>query len=316
MLINPDTVAILLAAYNGEKYLAEQIDSIIRQSYEEWVLFIRDDGSDDATNSIIDKYSSSMPDKIVKVCIPSDIHGSTANFATIQQYVTRNYDFRYFMFSDQDDVWLENKIEVTLEKMKKTEKGNAVLVHTDLNVVDEDLNVIGSSFFKYRSLRPDYQDLKHLLIQNNVTGCTMLWNKKLNDLLADSLLDEEVLQHDWYMSLVSSCFGEIVYSSEATIMYRQHGNNTIGATKVNSAGFIVKRLSNRRQIKQKMIGSAKQAGSLIRIFGDKMNDTDKKLVQEYSHLYDHWKLKRLCIVFKYGFFKQGIIQTIGELILL
>ncbi len=118
MQIDCNAVAIMLAAYNGEKFIAEQIDSILRQSYSNWVLFIRDDGSKDRTLELVDYYCRKYNDKIILVTNQSERHGANANFAALHEYVTENYPFSYFMFCDQDDMWMEDKIEVTPESVK------------------------------------------------------------------------------------------------------------------------------------------------------------------------------------------------------
>ena len=232
-----NTVAICLATYNGERYLSEQLDSILAQTYQNFHLFIRDDHSKDGTVSILEKYSENHPDKITVINDPNLSGGSSQkNFASILNWVKKQFNFEYFMFSDQDDFWLPNKIQISLEKIRKIEKNfdGPVLIHTDLRVVDKDLKTLGESFFAYRALDPSKHDLRHLLIQNNITGCTMLWNKKLNDIV--DISSDEVAMHDWWMALVACCFGKIDYVNEPTILYRQHGDNVVGATNVNSIG--------------------------------------------------------------------------------
>ena len=316
MRIDKNTVAVMLATYNGEKYLSEQIDSILNQTYLNWVLFIRDDGSTDGTSETIDRYCESHAEKIIRVNNPSDKHGSNANFAALLLHVKEYYSFQYFMFCDQDDVWLEEKIEVTLSKMQKVESKNRIptLVHTDLKVVDENLNVLGDSFFTYRALRPQITDLRHLLIQNNATGCTMLWNKALNDIVDDSLNNEGIFQHDWWMSLTASCFGQIAVMDHPTILYRQHGTNSIGATKVNTVAFIIKRLIGSNHVKDTLVKSVIQAGVFLSKFQKLLNKPQYETICKYANLYKHTKLKRQITVVHEGYLKQGIVQIIGELI--
>lgn len=149
MNITENTVAICMATYNGEKYIAEQIDSIVKQTYTDWLLFIRDDGSKDNTIEILKKIINEKTDKIVLIEDP-DLKGGSSkkNFAAILRWVNEHYKFQYFMFSDQDDYWLPEKVETAILEVKKIEsqKQCPVLVHSDLKVVDADLNVLGEVF--------------------------------------------------------------------------------------------------------------------------------------------------------------------------
>ena len=215
-----------MATYNGEKYLQEQIDSILNQSYTNWVLFIRDDGSTDNTAAIIQEYSDKHPDRIKPVpYAATDLgfgKGAAYNFMACLKYASSFSEFSYFMFSDQDDVWLPNKIKMTLGCAKKVEKKcpGPVLVYTDLMVVDSSLNLLNKSYYKYCRFNPNYRDLNHLLIQNHILGCTMLFNKKLaNYIIFNSI---GIFMHDWWIALISSCFGSTVCLRHPTIKYRQH----------------------------------------------------------------------------------------------
>ncbi|MGN0362115.1 MAG: glycosyltransferase family 2 protein [Bilifractor sp.] len=309
------SVAICLATFNGEKYLAEQLDSILAQTFQDFHLFIRDDHSIDGTREILNKYSSEHPEKITVIHDESLVGGSSQkNFACILHWVRENYNFPYYMFSDQDDVWLPDKIQVSVEKIKSAERSfdGPVLIHTDLIVVDKDLHTLGESFFRYRALDPDKRDLRHLLIQNNITGCTMLWNKKLNDIV--DLSGGGAAMHDWWMALAACCFGRIDFVEEPTILYRQHGDNVVGAMKVNTAGFIIRRLTGSAHVRETVHLSVAQAQSFLHTYADMLNADDAGMITRFSRLYEVNKVRRIAVAVKNGFLKQGIIQIIGELI--
>lgn len=312
------TVAICMATYNGEKYIEEQIQSIIDQTYRDWVLFIHDDGSQDDTVKHIQRFLNADADRKNQIILLEDtlsFCGSAKdNFAGILDYVKKNYDFSYFMFADQDDVWLPNKIRLSMEKMLESEKSDKsipILVHTDLKVVDEQLKVLGDSFIRYRALNPRVRDINHLLAQNNVTGCTMLWNKPLNDVI--NLGNPEVAMHDWWFSTSASLFGQIEFVDEPTVLYRQHDSNTVGATKVNTIGFIVKRLLGNNHVKQTIQLSVNQAQGLLRCYGNDINRENYAILEKYATLYRNGKIKRCRILIGNGYLKQGIIQRIGQL---
>lgn len=316
MNINNETIAICMATYNGEAYVCEQIASILRQTCQNWILFIRDDGSTDQTPEILRQYALKYNDRIVLIEDPALSGGSAQqNFASILKWVTQRHSFSYFMFADQDDVWLDTKIEKSLRFMKKNETDNAaLLLHTDLSVADQQLSILGDSFFDYRSLDPDVTDLRHLLVQNNVTGCTMLWNRALNDLL--DLSDPQIAMHDWWIALTACAFGKILCLKEPTVLYRQHGKNVVGATRVNSPGFILKRLRGYRQVQDKLKLSVAQSGAFLAHYKNLLTQEQTRILQLFSGLYSHNKLVRVFTVCREGFLKQGFIQIVGELLLI
>lgn len=315
MNITKNTVAICMATYNGGKYIKEQIDSILAQTYTDWVLFIRDDHSSDNTVEIIRQYVMKYSEKIILI-EESLLPGGNAkkNFAASLLWIKQHYDFNYFMFADQDDVWLDTKIKKSLGLLQQNESDRNVplMVHTDLKVVDGNLNILGESFFKYRAINPDVTDLRHLLIQNNVTGCTMLWNRALNNLV--DIHDERVAMHDWWIALAACTFGQILYINEPTILYRQHGANVVGATKVNSLGFVLKRLTGYQHVRQKLRMAVDQGAAFLEVYEKKLSQEQKSILQVFSQLYTHCKAIRMITVLRESFLKQGGIQIVGELL--
>ena len=315
MVINKNTIAICMATYNGELFLAQQLDSILTQTYQDWILFIRDDHSTDSTVQILQRYAEQYPDKLVLINDAALTGGSAQkNFATILHWVSQRYAFPYFMFADQDDVWLDNKIELCIRLMQQNESDRTVptLVHTDLTVVDRQLGVLGNSFFAYRALNPDTTDLRHLLIQNNATGCTMLWNSALNRLI--DLSSDDVAMHDWWIALTASAFGQILCVKEPTMLYRQHGQNVVGATQVTSLRYILKRLTGGNHVRQTLHLAVAQATAFQSHYSEHLTEKQHTLLQAFSGLYSKGKLARIATVFRYGFWKQGIIQIIGQLL--
>jgi len=222
-------IDILLATYNGWKYLREQIDSILAQSCQDWQLLIRDDGSDDDTLSIIKDYVGRYPDRIKLVEDNNGHLGTSLNF----QRLLENSVSEYIMFSDQDDVWLPQKIEATLNLMEATEEeypNKPILVHTDLRVVDSQLKTIAKSMWQYQGTSPETgNDLNKVVLQNVVTGCTIMINRKAK---AVSLpIPKEAVMHDWWIAISVAKHGKIVYVSDQLVLHRQHPNNTVGAKK-------------------------------------------------------------------------------------
>lgn len=219
-------IDILMATYNGEKYLAAQIDSIMGQSFQNFQLFIRDDCSTDATPKIIKEFTKKFPSKIISLPAERNL-GIIANFSALMEAS----ESPYIMLSDQDDIWEKDKIEKTIAEMSALEKCHGseipLLVHTDLRVVDHNLQLIDPSFWRHMKLTPDSSHtVQKLILQNVVTGCSMLMNKKLLEMSLP--IPKEAMMHDWWLALVAAAFGKISCVKTPTILYRQHNNNALG----------------------------------------------------------------------------------------
>ena len=284
-----------MATYNGEKFVEQQIKSIILQSYKDWKLIIRDDNSSDRTKDILLKYVNRYPDKI-KILDDNDHNlGIVGNFERLLQSSTSEY----ICFCDQDDVWLSNKLEVTLDKMKILESkapGAPILVHTDMEVVDVKLNLVSKSFFKYQNINPSANSINRLMVHNTVTGCTLMINSELRDKAMP--FPKDIVIHDWYLALLASAYGLIDYKEEATVMYRQHGYNELGAVKYGIKYFLyeLKKILDRTNL----LRSQKQAAYI-------KND----IAKIYSNLNEKNWFVRKFYMFKYGFYKKGFVRNIG-----
>ncbi|NPA39169.1 MAG: glycosyltransferase family 2 protein [Thermodesulfobacteria bacterium] len=234
-------VGILLATYNGEKYISDQVNSILNQTYKNWTLLIHDDGSKDGTIEIIKEFVKKYPEKIILWEDGKTLGGSKENFAHLLNIAKKEFDFDYVMFCDQDDVWLPKKIEITLKKFveieKRSQKETPIIVHTDLKVVDEDLNIIADSFWCYQKINPFNVKLSCLILENVVTGCAMMMNKALIDKV--HFIPKDALVHDWWITLVCAALGgEIFPIFEPLVLYRQHGTNSIGAKDFTILGVL------------------------------------------------------------------------------
>jgi glycosyltransferase involved in cell wall biosynthesis len=211
-----ERVAVLLATYNGAKYLTDFLDSLKNQSHKNFVLFVRDDGSTDGTLDIVRKYCDEMNIKIV----PSDVRlGAAQSFMALLE--TAGVDFSYYSFADQDDFWIETKLERGIDKISTINRSPA-LYCSRLEYVDKSLQHI-----KFSRI-PRVVSFENALVENISTGCTILLNQSARALLLSSP-PRFYTMHDWWMYLVVSSFGRIVYDDCPTIKYRQHEDNAIGA---------------------------------------------------------------------------------------
>ena len=226
-------IAILLATYNSGPYIKEQIDSILAQTYKEWKLVVRDDLSTDNTVEIIKEYIGRYPDKISIL----DNHGESKRAYLNFVELLKNVESEYYMFCDHDDVWLPNKIELSIQRMKEVEKlDTPVVVHTDMKVVDQDLNVINDSFWRYSRLLPDHVTFKELALCSSVNGCTMLFNYKAREVALPHVA--HATMHDMLVAQSTAANQGVVSAVKVpTVLYRQHVDNVVGAHERNKSNI-------------------------------------------------------------------------------
>lgn len=239
-------IAILLATYNGEKYLPELLQSVADQSYREFCCYIHDDGSNDGTIKIIKKFCKRYP-KLFVLVKGEATGGAKANFI----YLLRNIEAEYYMFCDQDDVWLSDKINHTYALMKKQNKDVPTVVYSDLQIVDSNLNLLDSSYYHYTGKDPLKNSLIELLKCNVTVGCTMMINRILREKALQISDIDNIFMHDWWISLIASATGKLVYLNQQTILYRQHGDNSVGAVKKKTTIEKILQYSNYRIMVEK-----------------------------------------------------------------
>ena len=303
-------ILIIITTYNGEHYLSEQIASILKQSCEEWELIIRNDGSIDTTFELIRRYAHRYPDKIR---VLSDQLGHIGISESFLQLLNAS-QADYVMFGDQDDVWLPNKIEVTLKKMKELEGRYGVdmpvLIHTDLKVADEGVNVVAESFWEYQYLNPKTsKSLNRLLTQNAVTGCTMMINKALKDKI--KLIPEQAIAYDWWISLVAALFGKIDYVTSPTILYRQHDSNSIGAKEWGLKYINKMARLGRINLRAILLKTQMQAEALLEMYRQELSQEQVKLLIVYSTLNQQDIFMRRFNLLRFGFLKTGFRRNVG-----
>lgn len=210
-------VSVALASYNGEKYLKEQIDSILNQSYKNIELIISDDNSTDNTDNIVSKFMA--VDTRVKYFKNKLEKGFVNNFENALSFCTGEF----IALSDQDDIWNSNKIETLL-----TNIGSSSLIHSDATLVDVRGNTISESYTKSAKKNIDHVDVIDVIINNPVTGCTLMFNRSLLDISIP--FPRNLAVHDKWLALMATLENGIKYYDASLINYRQHGGNLIGAS--------------------------------------------------------------------------------------
>ena len=223
-----EQIDILMATYNSEKYIREQIESILNQTYSNFKLIISDDCSNDSTREILKEYAKK--DSRINVFLQEKNLGYVKNF----EFLLSKIQNKVYMLSDHDDVWLPEKVEHTYKKLCDT---NSDLVFTDLEVVDENLKTMYPSFNDYmklsRKIKKFKKDYRLQYLYNCVTGCTLMARNKFLDKILPLPRDSKYVIHDTWIGLVHSLYGKVEYLDEKTIKYRQHGNNQVGTEKIS-----------------------------------------------------------------------------------
>jgi glycosyltransferase involved in cell wall biosynthesis len=306
-------VDIVVATYNGARYLDEQFESLLAQTYPHWRVIVRDDGSSDHTPDLLAAWQQRHPDRFTIVHDSRSNLGAAQNFSILLSHTTSPY----VALCDQDDVWLPHKLERTLTLMRSQEgrygTSTPLLVHTDLQVVDTELKQVAPSLWALQYLDPHHEmDLARLLTQNVVTGCTALLNRALVTRVGP--IPDAVIMHDWWIALVAASLGQVSHLAEATVRYRQHHHNDIGA-KVWGPLFVAKYVRSMFGGDNKLAASLRstqsQAGELLVRFHQDLTLAQTQTISAYAKLSDQPPLARRISLVRHGFLKTGTIRNIG-----
>jgi len=214
------TVTIIMATCDGEKFVTKQIESILRQSYQDYELIIADDNSTDATQSILKYYAKTH--KNISFFVNSERLGVVKNFEKLMTLA----EGKYIAFCDQDDIWEKEKLQVEMDAILKAQvDGSACLVHSDLSMIDDADRLLHPSYFKYRGyILNDQKDLGHILGPCGVMGNTLLINQKLKDLVLP--FPEQLDVHDYWIAVVCELHGKRVTLHQQLVNYRIHETNS------------------------------------------------------------------------------------------
>ena len=293
-------LSIALCTYNGEQYLKEQLESFANQSLLPDELVVCDDGSSDGTIEILQMFSLCAPFE-VKVIQNEKSLGIVKNFSKAIEYCSGEY----IAISDQDDIWMYEKLKETVGLLKVMEKKYGkefpLLVHSDLTVVDVDLNILNESMMKSQHIENEdipSRALGTLLANNYVTGCTVVINKALKNLSLP--IPREAIMHDRWLALVAASSGKIGFVDQPLILYRQHGNNQVGARKYFSYNNV-----------KKFFKSSSMSEHILKTILQ-----NKQIWEKYQNPYIgkyifFLRKKDLFSLWKMGVRMQGIIRNIG-----
>ena len=298
-------IDILLATFNSERFLREQIESIIDQTRSDWRLIVRDAGSTDNTIAIIGEFA--RKDKRIWY-IGSDCADVAANFSELMMRSTA----KYVMFADHDDVWMEDKLARTFLKMEELEAKNGkdapLLVFTDALVTDSDLRIVDDSLFYRTKINPYRLNPEQLILQNVANGNTMLFNAALRDKAKQ--IPKEAFMHDHWISLVASVFGKIACVEVPTLLYRQHDNNVLGGMKVGVSYYCRKVLCEIPVLRKKLRAYFRQAEA----FALRYPDAPSCFKACVGFKNRNWLMRRWLLL-RYGILKNGFIRNLGTFLI-
>ncbi len=322
-------IRIFLCSYNGEKYIREQVESILAQkTREDFQILVSDDGSKDHTLEILRDIQKDVGEEKLRILLQNTPNGSA--WKHFLKLFSEGYwkGADYIFLSDQDDVWKSDKIEKCMAEMKRQEeivkdKHIPILVHCDSVVADQDLHEISPSFVDFQKMSPERSKFCQLLVQNNVVGGAMVINAALSEKIRE--VPNHVVMHDMWIALLASCFGEISFLPESLYYYRQHGSNVLGAEKGSRIGEIAGRLGIGRKdgkSKKEMDAHSKsvygelflQASEFMRIYASELSDRDRKTLKAFLSIPKKNRFGKICTVLRYGFTFNMFHRTIGELL--
>lgn len=334
-------VTVLMATYQGKKYLEQQLDSILAQTVPVRI-FVSDDGSDDGTREMLFKYQGWYPEQVFLMHRPvgpeagRNIPPAACNFFWLLGCAAREGRSDYIMLSDQDDVWFNCKVKCMLARMKELEEElgteHPILLHSDMEVTDERLDQIHPSFFSYQHCDPERASFAEVLVENPVTGGALMMNRALLELVTgmkkgraeaetlekrwQKLLPCACYMHDWWIALVASCFGTIDCIQEPLYQYRQHSANTLGAKKTGSLEDMTERLGRRQQVRENYSRMFQQAVAFGRRYGRYMSPEQKDILRAFLALPVQSPAIRFKNIRDHHLYKSTLTQIFGMCLLM
>ena len=279
-------LTVLMSTYNGEKYLREQLDSILAQilpAETELKILVRDDGSKDATFDILEEYAKKYSN------IVSYYTGENLKPAKSFWHLLKNCEpSDFYAFSDQDDVWYPNKMERAIATLQECSNQNIPLLYTsNVMVTDAQLNQIG-----IMNCDKMHTDLAHILIYNVSNGCTQVFNNSAREEFIKYDMDSNlVIMHDRLADLLTAMFGEIIYDENPTMYYRQHENNVVGEQSIGKFKSFFKRV--KRFLGPSSSIRSERCKMFLQLYKDRLNDEQKRLLYAVGYYKTDKKARKI-----------------------
>ncbi len=298
-------IHIVLATYNGAKFIKEQLDSILKNNWTDFTIEVCDDGSSDETLDIVKEYVEKYEN--------ITLHQNEENLGYVMNFMEgiRRSTSPYVMLCDQDDIWHEDKIQKTYQRMREMEKEMSsqvpLLVYSDAMNFDSETGEELGLFHKSSHLDTGKVDLAHLLMENKCIGCTVMVNGAIREYLKQ--LPQEIRVHDWWLALICSCFGKIAYLDESTLQYRQHSGNMIGGSGFST--YVGNRMKNLNKQNQSIQATFAQGKAFYEVFSADMPKEEKAIAEIFATMAEQGSIRRKCRLIRYGFWKSGIVRNVA-----
>ena len=293
-------VQVLLSTWNGARWLPALLESLQQQSFQDWQLLVRDDGSTDQTLRILLEWQDQFPEKVAGILADGVNLGSTRSFSRLVEISTAEF----LCFCDQDDVWFPEKLEVQYEHLRRLQgeygEHTPLLVHSDLAVIDQHKEILAVSFWESRDFDVT-QDKRAYLLDNVVTGCATAFNRAAATLAFPT--PPQAMQHDRWLALVCSWFGQIQAIPHPLLLYRQHAQNQLGA----SAGTV-------RGLEARVQAWGAQAEAFLCRFGDELGAEDYRHVEALAELRHLRGWERRQHILRHRLFKQRVLASLALLL--
>lgn len=306
------TLQVLMACYNGEKYLPQQLASLQNQDDLCFSVLMQDDGSADSTPALLQ--AACTDSRFLMARNNGQHHGAIGNFLSLMEQCTADYA----ALCDQDDVWASDRLSRCRAAMEEAEARygahTPLLVHSDARLVDAEGSTLHESFFAHQGWDKTAVTLSRLLVQNNVTGCTLLMNAALRRLVVQHGDPARMYMHDWFIALTAAAFGHIIFVDEPLVNYRQHGVNVMGASQQTQVQRGARALSQWEKGKARIALTYTHTRAFQEAYGEALPQEARHIIDAYLATEKMPKPRRVLTVQKLGCTMQSSVTRLGQVI--
>ena len=304
---------VILAVWNGALYLPAMLDSLSSQTTRDFNILARDDGSRDGSLEILETYKPRFDGRL-RVIAGEPSGSATANFAILMRETKADY----VLFADQDDVWKPEKVELSLRSLKEAEakygRSTPIYFATDITVVNEDLQVISASYWKWKRLRPSMMSsLSQSLICVPIQGMASGINRALLDLA--NPVAEKAISHDWWTQLIAAAMGKVICDPTSTALYRVHGGNASIPKQVGVVPYL--KLGLDASFLRRGLGRRiEQANALADALGGRMPPDQMKIIRRFTKLQSQGFVRRRWTLISGNYLYHDLVRSVATFVLM